>query len=104
MGTIATRKRKDGSAAYSAQIRTLKKGAAVYQESQIFDRNVTAQAWSKKRESDLAEPGAIEKANRRGVTLKEMIDLYWDEYEKLRPFGKTKRDPERDRRALVGQG
>lgn len=91
MGTITTRKRKDGSTAYTAQIRIMKKGATVYQESQTFDRKAGAQAWIKKRESDLAAPGAIEKANRNGVTVKEMIDLYLKEYEKLQPLGKTKR-------------
>ena len=91
MGTITTRKRRDGSAAYTAQIRITQKGATVYQESQTFDRKATAQAWIKKRESELAAPGAIEKANRRGVSVKEMIELYLEEYEKLRPLGKTKR-------------
>lgn len=91
MGTITTRKRKDGSAAYTAQIRIMQKGVTVYQESQTFDRKVTAQAWIKKRETELAEPGAIEKANRRGASVKEMIELYLDRYEKLRPLGRTKR-------------
>lgn len=61
MGTITTRKRKDGSAAYTAQIRIMQKGVTVYQESQTFDCKVTAQAWIKKRESDLAEPGRLRK-------------------------------------------
>lgn len=77
MDTITTRKRKDGSTACTAQIHIMQKGATVYQESQTFDRKVAAQAWIKKCESDLAEPGVIEKANRQGVTVKEMIDLLW---------------------------
>lgn len=91
MGSITVRKRKDGSAAYTAQIRIMQKGVTVYQESQTFDRKTTAQAWIRKREADLHEPGAIEKANRQGATVKEMIDRYLAEYEKLRPLGKTKR-------------
>jgi integrase len=91
MGTITLRKRKDGSSAYTAQIRITQKGATVYQESQTFERKATAQSWLKKRESELATPGAIEKANRNGHTVKAMIDRYLDEYEKLRPLGKTKR-------------
>ncbi len=91
MGSITVRKRKDGSAAYTAQIRVMQKGKTVYQESQTFDRKTTAQAWLKKRESELAEPGAIAKANRDGVTIKKMIERYLEEYEKLRPLGKTKR-------------
>jgi integrase len=91
MGSITVRKRKDGSAAYTAQIRIMQKGVTVYQESQTFDRKTTAQAWIKRRETEMAEPGAIAKANRKGVTVKEMIGRYLEDYEKLRPLGKTKR-------------
>ena len=91
MGTITIRMRKDGSARYTAQIRIMQQGATVYQESQTFDRKATAQAWIKRRETELAEPGAIAKANRKGVTVKKMIERYLDEYEKIRPLGKTKR-------------
>lgn len=91
MGSITVRKRKDGSAACTAQIRIMQKGVTVYQESQAFYRNTTAQAWIKRRETEMAEPGAIAKANRRGVTVKEMIERYLEDYEKLRPLGKTKR-------------
>ncbi|KPA88749.1 phage integrase family protein [Pseudomonas asplenii] len=91
MGTITQRKRKDGSSGFTAQIRIMKEGKAVYQESQTFDRKSNAQAWIRKREAELYEPGAIEKANRKGVTVKQMIDQYLVEYEKLRPLGKTKR-------------
>lgn len=91
MGTITQRKRNDGSSGFTAQIRIMKEGKTVYQESQTFDRKATAQAWIRKREAELYEPGAIEKANRKGVTVKQMIDQYLVEYEKLRPLGKTKR-------------
>ena len=47
MGTVTVRKRRDGSKGYTAQIRIMQKGVAVYQESQTFDRNATAQAWIK---------------------------------------------------------
>ncbi|WP_347929465.1 tyrosine-type recombinase/integrase [Pseudomonas helvetica] len=91
MGTITSRKRKDNSTAYTAQIRINRDGKTVYQESQTFDRKQVAQAWIKRRETELAQPGAIERANRKGVTIKQMIEQYLDEYEKLRPLGKTKR-------------
>lgn len=91
MGTITQRKRKDGSSGFTAQIRITKEGKVVYQESQTFDRKATAQAWIRKREAELYEPGAVAKANRKGVTVKQMIDKYLVEYEKLRPLGKTKR-------------
>lgn len=91
MGTITTRKRKDGSVGYTAQVRIMQQGATVYQESKTFDRKTTAQAWIKKVETAMAEPGAIAKAKRAGLSVKDMIDRYLLEYEKLRPLGKTKR-------------
>jgi len=91
MGTITQRKNKNGETKYTAQIRLRRAGVIVYQEAQSFDRKQIAQAWLKRRETELAAPGAIERANRKGATIKEMIDRYLDEYEVLRPLGKTKR-------------
>lgn len=90
MGTITARKRKGNSTAYTAQIRINWDGKTVYQESQTFDRKQVAQAWIKRRETELAQPGAIARANRKEVTIKRMIEQYLDEYEKIRPLGKTK--------------
>jgi hypothetical protein len=80
-----------GSVSYTAQIRIKRDGVQVYQESQTFARKQAAQAWGRRRETELDQPGAIERANRKGVTLKEMIERYLDEMEKSRPLGKTKR-------------
>ena len=91
MGTITVRKRKDGSTSYTAQIRIMQKGVAVYQEGQTFDRNASEPAWIIRVETEMSVPGAIEKANRSGVTVKQMIERYLLEYEKLMPLGKTKR-------------
>jgi integrase len=90
MATIRARKRTDGSISYTAQIRLFRDGAQVYQESQSFARKQAAQAWVRKRETELDQPGAIERANRQGATVKEMIDRYLVEMEKVRPLGKTK--------------
>lgn len=67
------------------------KGVLVYQEAQTFARKQAAQAWAKRRETELAEHGAIERANRGGHAIKDMIDRYLVEAEKARPLGKTKR-------------
>lgn len=91
MGTITSRKRKDNSIAYTAQIRINRDGKTVYQESQTFDRKQIAQAWIKRRETELAAPGAIDRASHKGASIKRMIDRYLDEYEVLRPMGRTKR-------------
>nr|WP_302848067.1 hypothetical protein [Azotobacter beijerinckii] len=44
MGTIASRRRKDGTTGYTAQIRIMRDGTRVYQESQTFDWKQAAQA------------------------------------------------------------
>lgn len=70
------------------------KGVLVYQEAQTFARKQAAQAWAKRRETELTElteHGAIERANRGGYAIKDMIDRYLVEAEKARPLGKTKR-------------
>ncbi|MCT8963561.1 site-specific integrase [Pseudomonas veronii] len=90
MATIRARKKADGSVSYTVQIRLKNKGAIVYQECQTFARKQAALAWARKRETELAEPGAIERANRKAATVKEMIDRYLTEMEKVRPLGKTK--------------
>ena len=90
MATIRVRKRTNGSSSYTAQIRLIRDGAQVYQESQTFTRKQTAQAWIRKREAELDQPGAIERANRVGATVKEMIERYVLEMEKARALGKTK--------------
>ena len=90
MATIRARKRIDGSTSYTAQIRLIREGAQVYQESQTFARKQAAQAWVRKREAELDQPGAIERANRVGATVKEMIERYMLEMEKARALGKTK--------------
>ena len=71
---------------YTAQIRIKRDGVQVYQESQTFARKQAAQA----REAELDQPGAIERANRVGATVKEMIERYVLEMEKARALGKTK--------------
>lgn len=63
----------------------------VYQESKTFARKQAAQAWTRSRETELDQPGAIERANRKGVTIKDVINRYLLEMEKVRPLGKTKR-------------
>ena len=90
MATIRARKRTDGSISYTAQIRLFRDGVQVYQESQTFARKQAAQAWVRKREVELDQRGAIERANRIGGTVKEMIERYLLEMAKARPLGKTK--------------
>lgn len=91
MATIRKRKRKDGTYGYTVQIRIMRDGVQAYQESQTFDRQQVAKAWAARREVELAQPGAIAKANRKGQLIRDIVDRYLEEYERIRPLGKTKR-------------
>lgn len=91
MGTITTRRRKDGTLAYTAQIRIMRDGKAAHTESQTFDRKGMATNWLHRREHDLAAPGALAQMNRADPVLSEIITRYLLEYEAIRPLGKTKR-------------
>ncbi|MDD1961756.1 hypothetical protein NP534_16710 [Pseudomonas sp. 39004] len=74
MAAITQRKRKDGSSGFTAQIQIMKEVAAVYQETQTFDRKRRAHFWIRNREAELYEPGAIAEAKRQGITVKPMIE------------------------------
>ena len=90
MGSIVARKRKDGSTGYTAQIRIIRDGELAYQEARTFDRRPAAAAWMKKREVQLAEPGAIEALKKHDPSLADVIDRYIAEYAVARKLGKTK--------------
>ena len=55
MAHITKRKRADGSTAYRSDIRIIRKGAIIHQESRTFDRMVLAKAWEAKREAEIQE-------------------------------------------------
>ena len=57
MGTITTRKRKDGSKRYTALIRVKVQGEIVHSEGETFGKLALAQAWIKRREAELEGPG-----------------------------------------------
>lgn len=86
MGTIVSRKRKDGTLGHTAQIRIKDGGKVIHSESQTFDRKPAALAWLKKRETELAMPGALVKVE--DPLLKDVIDTYNAENQKT--HGKTK--------------
>lgn len=89
MGTITTRRRKDGTEGHTAVIRIKQGGRIVHRETQTFDRLPAAKLWMKKREAELAEPGALALAKQKDPTLAAVIAQYLKE--SLRDPGKTKR-------------
>jgi integrase len=88
MGTIVARKRNDGSTGFTAQILRKKSGKIVHREVKTFDRRQAAVAWLKRRETELSEPGAIERAKMPEKSLTNAIDRYIDESRKA--IGRTK--------------
>lgn len=86
MGSILSRKRKDGTLGHTVVIRIKRKGKLVHSETETFDRKQAAEAWMKKRETELAQPGALTKP--KDPTLKEVINQYL--LDKTKPHGKTK--------------
>ena len=87
MGTITARERKNGSTGYTAQILRKKSGKIVHREAQTFDRRQAASAWLKRRETELSEPGAIERAKAPDKSLANAIDRYIAESRKV--IGRT---------------
>lgn len=88
MGTILARRRRDGTTAFMGKIIIKRGGAVVHRESKTFDRRIATAAWIAKREAELAQPGAIERANLPRVTLADAIDKYTTE--SLKQMGRTK--------------
>jgi integrase len=75
MATFSRYKKKDGSISYTAQIRIKRGGMVVHSESFTSPKLSTAKAWAKKRESELAEPGTIERIAMT-VTVGEVLKWY----------------------------
>lgn len=88
MGTITERSRKDGSVAFTAQIRIKRAGKVVHTEAETFARRAAAVTWIKNREAALAAPGALERASAPDPLLRDAIDTYLTDTK--REYGKTK--------------
>jgi integrase len=75
MGTITSRQRKGGMR-HTVQIRIKRNGKIIYTESKTFDRYKAAEAWNRRREAELAEPGALETAQVDDPSLAKVIERY----------------------------
>jgi hypothetical protein len=74
MGTIIPRKRKDGSTGYTALITLKRDGKIAHREAKTFDRRQAANAWIGRRETELRQPGALDR--KEDPKLGEVIDKY----------------------------
>lgn len=87
MGSITERKRGDGSLAFLARVRVRRDGKT-HLETQTFDRRAAAEKWMKRREVELAAPGAMKKAASGDPKLADVIDRYVET--SLKKIGRTK--------------
>ena len=87
MGSISIRKRKNGSSSYLARVRVMREGTS-YHETKTFDRRPAATAWIRKREKELAKPGALEESNVCDPPLSKAIERYTEET--VKDIGRTK--------------
>lgn len=87
MGTIITRKRKDGNPSYLCQI-AIRRGETTFRENRSFRDHKTARAWIRQREAELDNPAAFKAATQGAKTLGDAIDRYVGEYGG--EIGKTK--------------
>lgn len=99
MGTIVSRRRKDGSIGYTAQIRVQRDGKPVHTESQTFSRRQLATEWLRRRESELDQQRARGEPVGRIPTFGELLDWYGREIKQRSPWGRTK---EADLKRLAG--
>ncbi len=90
MGTIQSRKKKDGSESHTATVRFKRDGVVIHAETETFKRKADARLWIKKKESTFSEPGALDAELNKpdDPTLAEAIKLHNDE--KVKEHGKTK--------------
>ena len=88
MGSVISRKRKDGSTGYHAQVTIKRGGQIMHRETRTFDRRQAASAWLEKRETELAKPGAVERQKAPDPKLTAVIDRYIAE--SVKKIGRTK--------------
>lgn len=88
MGTILTRRRKNGDASYMATIRLKKERRIIHEETRTFETYRRAKDWIRDREAELSRPGELDRIGRPAATLKDAIERYADESRKK--IGRTK--------------
>lgn len=91
MGTIATRRRRDGSTGYTAQIRLKRDGKLVHSEAETFSTKALAKEWMTRREAELNAQRARGEAVGKRMTVDEMIAWYVQRERADQPWGRTKK-------------
>lgn len=92
MGTITQRRRADGSAAYTAQIRVKSGGIITHSEAQTFGRRALAAEWLRRRETELQQQRASGVAPQKAVTMGEILTAYAKSENGLVEWGRSKKN------------
>lgn len=90
MGSILTRRRKNGSLGYTALIRLKREGKTVVSESATFDRRQLANEWMRRRETELDQQRARGEPLGKCASLAELLEWYGKDIKELTPWGRTK--------------
>lgn len=90
MGTILTRRRKDGQSRYTAVIRLKKSGKVIHSETETFGRKALAQAWMRRREAELDQHRARGTLQGAKTTLASLIKWYRETVGPTAKWGRTK--------------
>ncbi|UZW61545.1 site-specific integrase [Lysobacter enzymogenes] len=91
MGTISTRRRKDGSQGYTAQIRLKRDGKVIHSESETFDTRPLAKAWMARREAELSAQRARGQPAGKRVTMGDLVAWYETRERPEEPWGRSKK-------------
>lgn len=90
MGTITQRKRNDGSAAYTAQIRIKAGGKITHSEAQTFDRRALAVEWLRRRETELQQQRASGIVPHKAITIGQILQNYATAGQGMTDWGRSK--------------
>lgn len=90
MGTILSRRRKNGSIGYTAVIRIKRDGKQIHSEAETFDRRQLAVEWMRRREAEFDQQRARGEPIGRVPTLDELLEWYSQEIKEHTPWGRTK--------------
>jgi len=90
MATITKKTTSAGKVRYKADIRIKRSGRIIHRESKTFDRKRLAEEWSKARELELQEQGALDRVRLGGITIEDVITRYEELFTPEEGFGRTK--------------
>ncbi|HEV7776648.1 MAG TPA: site-specific integrase, partial [Luteibacter sp.] len=90
MGSILARRRKDGTTAYTAQIRLKRDGVIYFSQAETFDRRALATEWMRRREAELDQRRARGEPLGKRHTLGDLVTWYREEVGPTAEWGRTK--------------